>query len=98
MFNVLLFTINLSDPDLWWTLVILLIIGLIAIIAFGFLLAFPFASLAGIVVFLLTGSLFWAGISFLIVALLVAAVGKASRGGRRKTVVREEHVIHEHSD
>ena len=91
--NIVLFGINLSDPDLWWTLVILLIIGLIAIVAFRFLLAFPFASLAGIAVFLLTGSLLWSGIAFLIVALIVAAIGKASRGSRSKKTVEDEKSV-----
>jgi len=77
--NSLLFGINLSDPSFWWLLIILLVIGLVVILAFRFLLAFPFAALAGIVVFLLTGSLLWSGLAFLIVALLVAAIGKMSR-------------------
>lgn len=95
-FDIVLFAINLSDPDLWWTLIILLIIGLIAIVTFGFLLAFPFASLAGIAVFVFTGSLLWSGVTFLLVALNVAAIGKASRGSRReKTVVYQEHTNHE---
>ena len=80
--NSLLFGINLSDPNFWWLLLILLVIGLVAILAFQFLLAFPFAALAGIVVFLLTGSLLWTGVAFLIVALIVAAIGKMSRRQR----------------
>jgi len=73
-----MFGINLSDPNFWWLLIILLVIGLVVILAFRFLLAFPFAALAAIVVYLLTGSLLWTGLAFLIVALLVAAIGKTS--------------------
>ncbi|MDG6223290.1 MAG: hypothetical protein QCH99_08530 [Candidatus Bathyarchaeota archaeon] len=80
--NNLLLGINLSDPNFWWLLIVLLVIGLVVILAFGFLLAFPFAALTGIVVFLLTGSLLWSGLAFLIVALLVAAIGKMSRRRR----------------
>jgi membrane protein implicated in regulation of membrane protease activity len=65
----------LSDPEFWWLLIVLLIIGLVAIIAIGFLFAFPIAGLAAIAVFFLTGSLLWAGITFLIVALISAAIG-----------------------
>ena len=77
-----MFGINLSDPNFWWLLVILLVIGLVVIFAFRFLLAFPFAALAAIIVYLLTGSLLWTGLAFLIVALLVAAIGKTSRKRR----------------
>jgi len=78
----LLFGINLSDPNFWWLLIILLVIGIVVILAFKFLLAFPFAALGAIVVFLITGSLLWSGAAFLIVALLVAAIGKMSRKRR----------------
>jgi len=74
--SILMFGINLSDPNFWWLLIILLVIGLVVILAFKFLLAFPFAALAAIAVYLLTGSLLWTGLAFLIVALLVAAIGK----------------------
>jgi membrane protein implicated in regulation of membrane protease activity len=77
-----MFGINLSDPNFWWLLIILLVIGLVVILAFQFLLAFPFAALAAIAVYLLTGSLLWTGLAFLIVALLVAAIGKTSRRRR----------------
>ena len=80
--NNLLLGINLSDPNFWWLLIILLVIGLVVILAFKFLLAFPFAALAAIVVYLMTGSLLWTGLAFLIVALLVAAIGKMSRKRR----------------
>jgi membrane protein implicated in regulation of membrane protease activity len=77
-----MFGINLSDPNFWWLLIILLVIGLVAILAFRFLLAFPFASIAAIAVYLLTGSLLWTGLAFLIVALLVSAIGKTFRRRR----------------
>ena len=80
--NSLLFGINLSDPNFWWVLIILLVIGLVVILAFRFLLAFPFAALAAIAVYLLTDSFVWSGLAFLIVALLVAAIGKTSRRRR----------------
>jgi len=77
--NNLLLGINLSDPNFWWLLIILLVIGFVVILAFRFLLAFPFAAIAAIIVYLMTGSLLWTGLAFLIVALLVAAIGKTSR-------------------
>jgi membrane protein implicated in regulation of membrane protease activity len=91
LLNFLQIGVPLSDPDFWWLLLILLVIGLIAILFFSFLLAFPIASLAAIAVFLLTGSLLWSGITFLIVALIVAAIGKTSR-------TRLEHRHHEHEE
>ncbi|MBK5134013.1 hypothetical protein JJE00_06255 [Candidatus Bathyarchaeota archaeon] len=78
----LLFGINLSDPNFLWILIVLLVIGLVIILAFRFLLAFPFAALAAVAVYLLSGSLLWSGLAFLIVALLVAAIGKTSRRRR----------------
>jgi membrane protein implicated in regulation of membrane protease activity len=79
-----------TDPGFWWLVIVLLIIGLIAIIAIGFLFAFPIAGLAAIAVFFLTGSLLWAGITFLIVALISAAIGEAVHPHR--------HVEHEHHE
>jgi membrane protein implicated in regulation of membrane protease activity len=96
MFLFVLQTINLTDPDFWWLLIVLLIIALAAIIFIGFLFAFPIAALAAIAVFFFTGSLLWAGITFLIVALISAAVGDAmhmSRRHRHREVVHEE--VHE---
>jgi membrane protein implicated in regulation of membrane protease activity len=92
----LLQAINLSDPEFWWLLIVLLIIGLIAIIAIGVLFAFPIAGLAGILVFFLTGSLLWAGVTFLIVALISVAVGDAMRMSRRHH--HHEDVHHDHYD
>ncbi len=75
--------INLADPGFWWLLIVLLIIALIAILVIGFLFAFPIAALAAILVFFLTGSLLWSGISFLIVALISAAIGDLLHMTRR---------------
>ena len=54
----------------WVFLVVLVIIGLVVILLVKMFLVFIPAILAAIVVFLLTGDLFWTGIAFLIVALL----------------------------
>ena len=89
--------INLLDPEFWWLLIVLLIIGLIAIIAIGFLFAFPIAALAAIAVFFLTGSLLYAGITFLIVALISAAIGDLLHMSRRHHHHGEEH-HEEHHD
>jgi membrane protein implicated in regulation of membrane protease activity len=59
------------------------IIGLIAIVVIGFLFAFPIAGLAAIAVFFFTGSLLWAGITFLKVALISAAIGDLLHMTRR---------------
>jgi membrane protein implicated in regulation of membrane protease activity len=92
--------INLNDPQFWWLLIVLLIIGLIAIIVIGFLFAFPIAALAAIAVFFLTGSLLWAGITFLIVALISAAIGDLLQMTPRHRHHEEEHhdEHHEHHD
>ncbi len=90
---------NLNDPQFWWLLIVLLIVGLIAIIVIGFLFAFPIAALAAIAVFFLTGSLLWAGITFLIVALIVAAIGDLLAMTPRHRHVEEHHdEHHEHHD
>jgi len=92
--------INLNDPQFWWLLIVLLIIGLIAIIVIGFLFAFPIAALAAIAVFFLTGSLLWAGITFLVVALISAAIGDLLEMTPRHRHHEEEHheEPHEHHD
>ncbi len=84
--------IPLNDPNFWWLLIVLLIIGLVAIIVIGFLFAFPIAALAAILVFFLTGSLLWSGVTFLIVALISAAIGDAAHMSRR----HHHHHDHEH--
>ena len=83
MFLFALQVISLVDPGFWWLLIVLLIIALVAIVVIGFLFAFPIAALAAIAVFFLTGSLLWSGITFLIVALLSAAIGDLLHMTRR---------------
>jgi hypothetical protein len=52
-------------------LLILLIIGLLIIIVLAKILLFALpAAIVAVVVWFLTGSLFWAGVAFLIVALI----------------------------
>jgi len=51
-------------------LIILVIIGLIVVVFVKFLLMLIPAILVAIVVYFLTGDLFWTGIAFLLVALL----------------------------
>lgn len=93
-------TFNPSDPGFWWILIVLLIIGLIAIIVIGFLFAFPIAALAAILVYFLTGSLLYAGITFLIVALISAAIGDLLHYSSRHHHEEEHHEVHpeEHHD
>ncbi len=87
---------NPNDIGFWWLLIVLLIIGLIIIIVVGFLFAFPIAGLAAIAVFFLTGSLIWAGITFLVVALISAAIGDLMHMSRRHHHHVEEHVEEHH--
>jgi membrane protein implicated in regulation of membrane protease activity len=83
-----------TDPSFWWLLIVLLIIALIAIVVIGFLFAFPIAALAAILVFFLTGSLLWSGITFLIVALISVAIGDLLHMTRR----HHHHHEEEHED
>jgi membrane protein implicated in regulation of membrane protease activity len=83
--------INLTDPEFWWILIILLIIALAAIIFIGFLFAFPIATLAAILVFFLTGSLLWAGITFLVAALVSTAIGDLMHMTRRHHHHEDKH-------
>ena len=73
-------------------------IALIAIVVIGFLFAFPIAALAAILVFFLTGSLLWSGITFLIVALISVAVGDLLHMTRCHRHVDEHVVVEEHHD
>jgi membrane protein implicated in regulation of membrane protease activity len=87
-----------TDPTqlLIWVIV-LIIIGLIIIAVLGFLFAFPIAALAAILVWFLTGGdLFWTAVTFLVVALISAAVGRIWRASYR-TGHTHEHT-HEHED
>ena len=89
------FQIIPTDPtSLLWLLIILLIIGLIAIVVLGFLFAFPIAALAAILVWFLTGGdLFLTGLTFVIVALISAAIGRIWRATYR---TRDHEHTHEH--
>ena len=82
-----------TDPtQLLILLIILVIIGLIIIVVIGVLFAFPIAALAAILVWFLTGGdLFLAALTFLIVALLVAAIGRIWRATYRRPVHEHEH-------
>jgi ABC-type polysaccharide/polyol phosphate export permease len=89
---------NPTDIGFWWLLLVLLIIGLIAIVVIGFLFAFPIATLAAIAVYFLTGSLLWAGITFLVVALISAVVGDLLHMSRRHRHRRIDEHVEEHHD
>jgi len=73
-------TIPTDPTSLLVLLIVLLIIGVIAIVVIGFIFAFPIAALAAIAVWFLTGgNLFLAGLTFLIVALISAVIGRIWR-------------------
>jgi hypothetical protein len=76
---------SLTDASFWWLVIVLLVIALIAVIVIGFLFAFPIAALAAILTYFLTGSLLDAGIVFLVVALISAAIGSLAGYGRKRT-------------
>ncbi len=86
-----------TDPTtLLWLLLILVIIGLIVIVVIGFLFAFPIAALAAILVWFLTGGdVFWTAVTFLVVALISAAIGRIWHATRRTHDHVHEHE-HEH--
>ncbi len=90
--------IPINDPSFWWLIIVLLVIALVVIIAIGFLFAFPIAALAAILVFFLTGSLLWTGLTFLIVALISAAIGDMMHMTRRHHHHHEEHHDDEDED
>jgi membrane protein implicated in regulation of membrane protease activity len=80
-------------------LIILLIIGLIAIVILGFLFAFPIAALAAILVWFLTGGdLFLTGLTFLVVALISAAIGRIWQATHRTHDSHAREHEHEHGD
>ena len=91
MFPLQIIIPSLSDASFWWLVIVFLVIALIAVLVIGFLFAFPIAALAAIVTYFLTGSLVDAGIVFLVVALISAAIGNLAGFGRRRTVV----VVHD---
>jgi membrane protein implicated in regulation of membrane protease activity len=88
-----------TDPtSLLWLLIIFLIIGLIAIVVLGFLFAFPIAALAAIAVFFLTGGdLFLTGVTFLVVALITAAIGRIWRASAHTHELEHTHGEHQHT-
>jgi len=87
-----------TDPGFWWLVIVLLIIALIAIVVIGFLFAFPIAALAAIAVYFLTGSLLWTGVTFLVVALISAAIGDLMHMSRRHRHRHVEEHVEEHHD
>ena len=92
MFPLQVIIPSLTDASFWWLVIVFLIIALIVVVVVGFLFAFPIAALAAILTYFLTGSLVDAGIVFLVVALISAAIGNLAGYGRRRTVViHEEH-------
>ncbi len=88
-----------TDPTtLLWILIILIIVGLVIIAVIGFLFAFPIAALAAILVYFLTGGdLFWTAVTFLVVALISAAVGRIWRATYRSGHAHEHKYEHEHN-
>jgi membrane protein implicated in regulation of membrane protease activity len=96
LWSILQIAIPTDPTTLLWLLIVLLIIGLIAIVVIGFLFAFPIAALAAILVWFLTGGdLFWTAVTFLVVALISAAIGRAWRATYHTH--EHEHVeVHEH--
>jgi uncharacterized membrane protein YtjA (UPF0391 family) len=93
-----MFSLQVALPPVdsfWWLAIVFLIIALIAVVVIGFLFAFPIAALAAIITYFITGgsinsltnsSLLYAGIVFLVVALISAAIGNLAGYGRRRTV------------
>lgn len=84
---------GLADASFWWLVLVLLIVGLVIIVAIDILVAFPIAALAGIAIYLLTGSLVTAGFVFLITALVSVAVGSAFDVGHRHH--HHTHIVEE---
>ncbi len=85
MFPLQIIIPSLSDASFWWLVIVFLIIALIAVIVIGFLFAFPIAAIAAIITYFVTGSLVDAGIVFLVVALITAAIGRLAGYGRSRT-------------
>ncbi|HZK61808.1 MAG TPA: hypothetical protein VFC41_07000 [Anaerovoracaceae bacterium] len=94
-----MFSLQVALPlvdSFWWLAIVFLVIALIAVVVIGFFFAFPIAAVAAIITYFVTGgsinsltgsSLLYAGIVFLVVALISAAVGNLAGYGRRRTVV-----------
>ncbi len=86
-----------TDPtQLLILLIVFVIIALIIIAVIGFLFAFPIAALAAILVWFLGGGIFWAAVTFLVVALISAAVGRIWRATYRTGHTHEHEHEHEH--
>ena len=75
----------LTDASFWWLVIVFLIIALVLVVVIGFLFAFPIAALAAIITYFVTGSIVDAGIVFLVVALITAAIGRLAGYGRTRT-------------
>ncbi len=91
-----------TDPTqlLIW-IIVLVVIALVIVAILGFLFAFPIAALAAILVWFLTGSIFWAAVTFLVVALISAAIGRIWRATyhtHEREVVHEDVHEHDHHD
>jgi len=96
-FSALQIAIPTDPTTLLWLLIILVIIALVAIVVIGFLFAFPIAALAAILVWFLTGGdLFWTAVTFLVVALISAAIGRIWRATYRTKHTHEHNEEHEH--
>jgi membrane protein implicated in regulation of membrane protease activity len=98
-----------TDPtQLLILLLVIVIIGIIIIAVIGFLIAFPIAALAAILVWVLTGGLsgggdlFLTAVTFLVVALVSAIIGRvwraSSRTGHSHKHTHEHEHEHEHVD
>ena len=80
-------------------LVILVIIGLVIVVLIKLFLVLIPAILAAIVVWFLTGGdLFWTAVTFLVVALISAAIGRIWRATYRTKHTHEHHEEHEHEN
>ena len=83
-----MFALQIALPPIdsfWWLVIVFLIIALVAVVVIGFLFAFPIAALAAIITYFVTHSLVDAGIVFLVVALITAAIGRLAGYGRTRT-------------
>jgi membrane protein implicated in regulation of membrane protease activity len=86
--------------SLLWILIILVIIALVIIVILGFLFAFPVAFLAALLVWVLTGGLsgggdlFLTAVTFLVVAIISAVIGRAWRATAHRGHTHE----HEHTN
>ena len=101
-----MFSLQVALPPVdsfWWLAIVFIIIALIAVVVIGFLFAFPIAAVAAIITYFITGgsinsltssSLLYAGIVFLVVALISAAIGNLAGYGRRRIRTVVVHDVH----